>query len=80
MYGSPRAATIRAKSDCVLWSIDRKAFKGITGSHKQKRDKKIGDNVLDDVLHSSDIDAMSLATETDSFSKGDVIIRHIFHH
>ena len=84
MYGSPRAATIRAKSDCVLWSLDRKAFKGITGSHKQKREEiildtirkvKIGDNVLGDVLHSSDIDAMALATETDSFSKGDVIIR-----
>ncbi|KAL7543970.1 hypothetical protein ACHAXR_013465 [Thalassiosira sp. AJA248-18] len=82
MYGSPRAATIRAKTDCVLWSLDRRAFKGITGSHKQKREEiiletirkvKIGDNVLGDVLRSSDIDAMALATQTDSFEKGDVI-------
>ncbi|KAL9188431.1 hypothetical protein ACHAXT_006809 [Thalassiosira profunda] len=84
MYGSPRAATIRAKTDVALWSLDRRAFKGITGSHKQKREEiiletirkvKIGDNVLGDVLRSSDIDAMALATQSDSFVKGDVIIR-----
>jgi len=84
MYGSPRAATIRAKSDCILWFIDRRDFKGITGSHKQRREEiildtlrkvKIGENVLGDVLRSSDIDAMALATQSDSFSKDDVIIR-----
>jgi len=37
MYGSPRAATIRAKQDCILWNIDRRAFRGITGQHKLKR-------------------------------------------
>lgn len=36
---------------------------------------KIGDNVLGDVLHSSDIDDMALAIQTDLFKKGDVIIR-----
>ncbi|KAL7544276.1 hypothetical protein ACHAWF_007660 [Thalassiosira exigua] len=84
MYGSPRAATIRAKADCILWSLDRTAFKGITASHKQKREEiiletirkvKIGDNVLGDVLRQSDIDAMALATQSDSFKKGHVIIR-----
>jgi cGMP-dependent protein kinase len=84
MYGSPRAATIRAKSDCVLWSLDQRAFKGISTSHKQKRDEiildtlrkvKIGDSVLGDVLEPSELDAMALATQSDSFFKGDVIIR-----
>ncbi len=84
MYGSPRAATIRAKTDCVLWFLDRRDFKGITGSHKQRREEiildtlrkvKIGDNVLGDVLRSSDLDAMALATQSDSFAKDDVIIR-----
>ena len=37
MYGSPRAATIRAKNNCILWNIDRQAFRGITGQHKFKR-------------------------------------------
>ena len=45
MYGSPRTATIRANSDCVLWSLDRRAFKGITGSHKQKREEIILDTI-----------------------------------
>ncbi|KAL7486828.1 hypothetical protein ACHAW6_015511 [Cyclotella cf. meneghiniana] len=84
MYGSPRAATIRANTDCVLWCLHSKQFKGITRSHKQKREEiivetirkvKIGGNVLGDVLHPDDIDAMALATEMDFFEKGTVIIR-----
>ncbi len=84
MYGSPRAATIRAKEDCRLWCIERKAFRGITGQHKLKQSErnveflrrvKIGDNVLGDVLKTSEIDAMSLALQTDTFQKGDVIVR-----
>lgn len=84
MYGSPRAATIRAKEDCKLWSIDRRAFRGITGQHKLReterhlqflRKVKIGDKILGDVLHTSDIDAMALATQKDTFNKGDVIVR-----
>lgn len=84
MYGSPRAASIIAKTDCRLWFLDRTAFKGITGSYKQRRDEiildtirkvKIGDKVLGDVLRSSEIDAMALATQSDSFGKGDVICR-----
>jgi len=84
MYGSPRAATIRAKEDCKLWCIDRKAFRGIIGQHKLRqaerhleflRKVKIGDKVLGDVLRTSHIDAMSLALQKDIFRKGDVIVR-----
>ena len=84
MYGSPRAATIRANSDCVLWCLHSQQFKGIIRSHKQKREEiivetirkvKVGGSVLGDVLHPDDIDAMALATESDSFEKGTVIIR-----
>lgn len=84
MYGSPRAATIRAKESCKLWCIDRRAFRGITGQHKKRqaerqfdflRNVKIGDKILGDVLKVSDLDAMSLATQKDTFRKGDVIVR-----
>ncbi len=84
MYGSARAATIRAKEDCKLWCIDRQAFRGITGQHKQRqterhleflRKVKIGDKVLGDVLEASDIDAMALAIQKDKFKKGHVIVR-----
>ena len=84
MYGSARAATIRAKEDCKLWSIDRRAFRGITGQHKLRqteryleflRKVKIGEKILGDVLKASDIDAMALALQKDSFRAGDVIVR-----
>ena len=84
MYGSPRAATITAKEDCKLWCIDRRAFRGITGQHKIRQSErhleflrkvKIGEMILGDVLKPSDIDAMALATQRDSFQKGDVIVR-----
>ena len=39
MYGSKRAATIRAKEQCKLWSINRRTFRGITGQYKVKRAK-----------------------------------------
>lgn len=84
MYGSPRAATIRAKEQCKLWCIDRKAFRGITAQHKLKQAQryveflsnvKIGDAVLGDVLKVSDIDAMSMALQKETFKKGEVIVR-----
>jgi cGMP-dependent protein kinase len=84
MYGSPRAATIRTKEDCRLWCIDRNTFRSITGQHKIRRaekqieflrDVQIGGKVLRDVLDASQIDAMALALQKDSFSKGDVIVR-----
>ena len=84
MYGSPRAATIRAKDDCKLWSIDRRAFRGITGQYKLRqtemqlqflRKVQIGDKILGDVLKPSEMDAMALATQIDTFRKGDVIVR-----
>lgn len=84
MYGSPRAATIRVKEDCLLWSIDRQTFRGITGQHKLKRAEadlnflrkvKIGDKVIENILNESDIYNMALACQHDSFQKGDVIVR-----
>lgn len=36
MYGSPRAATIRARTSCKLWFLDRIDYRGITGQHKLK--------------------------------------------
>jgi len=84
MYGSPRAATIYAKDECKLWKIDRRAFRGITGQHKLKQSEKhleflrkvkIGDKILGEVLEASDIHAMALAIQKDTFHNGDVIVR-----
>jgi CRP-like cAMP-binding protein len=40
MYGTPRAASIKAKSPCVLWEIDRTAYRGILVYYKFLRNKE----------------------------------------
>lgn len=84
IYNSPRAATIRTSDDCVLWEITRTAFKGLQLQQEQKthevklsslRAVKLGEKVMGDVLSKGDLESMALAVKTQSFAKGDVIIR-----
>lgn len=83
LYGCPRSATLRARCDCKLWSIDRRAYRGITGQYKRKRMEvkmaflrkvAINDKKLGDVLSSSEITAMASATRGNVFKEGEVII------
>lgn len=83
LYGCPRSATLRARCDCKLWSIDRRAYRGITGQYKRKRMEvkiaflrkvAINDKKLGDVLSSSEITAMASATRGNVFKEGKVII------
>jgi cAMP-dependent protein kinase regulator len=40
LYNAPRAATITAKTDCILWSLDRDTFNHIVrNSAAHKREK-----------------------------------------
>ncbi|KAL7462803.1 hypothetical protein ACHAXS_003178 [Conticribra weissflogii] len=84
IYGSPRAATIRASEDCVLWEITRTAFKGIQLQNEKKahnlklselRKVQIGDKLLGDVMSSSQLESMALATQFQYFERGHVIVR-----
>jgi len=84
MYNTPRAATIKAASNCKLWAIDRNVFRGIVTHFKFARMKmyidfikqvKIGGKTLGEALNATDLEHMALALETDTFSAGDVIIR-----
>jgi len=84
LYGCPRSATLRARHDCKLWKIDRRAFRGITGKFKQGRmvtkaeflkKVKIGNKVFGVVLTNSEINAMASATQTQTYQKGDVIVK-----
>ena len=83
LYGCPRSATLRARCDCKLWSIDRRAYRGITGQYKRKRMEikiaflrkvAINDKKLGDVLSSSELTTMASATRGNVFRKGEVII------
>ena len=37
LYSCPRTATVRAREECDLWFIDRRAFRAIMARHKRKR-------------------------------------------
>lgn len=39
MYNTPRAASIKASTDCILWTIHRKAYKEILVYYKYLRNK-----------------------------------------
>eukprot|EP00804_Cyclotella_cryptica_P025507 CCRYP_012002-RA/>CCRYP_012002-RA protein AED:0.06 eAED:0.06 QI:1626/0.88/0.9/1/1/0.9/10/1012/1142 len=84
LYGCPRSATLRARQFCKLWYISRTAFRAITSRFKRLRLetkieslKKVNINgkSLNEVLSESEIDTLALATITESYKAGHVIIR-----
>ncbi len=40
MYNTPRAASIKATANCVIWAIDRASYRGIVVYHKFLRNKQ----------------------------------------
>jgi cAMP-dependent protein kinase regulator len=79
IYGTPRAATIKAKTDCVLWAIDRDSYRRILmGSTIRKR--KTYEAFLEKVKIMETLDkwerlSVADALESANFKKGDVIIK-----
>lgn len=79
LYNAPRAATIKAKSDCELWSLDRNTF-----NHIIKRAVQIKREKYDDFLEKVEIlkcmekferSKIADAFKEEWFEKGDYIIR-----
>ena len=84
IYNCPRAATIRTSEDCVLWEISKVAYKGLRyQSEKRAHENKLaalklvkfGEKKLGDILSVSQLESMALATQYQSFEKGDAIVR-----
>jgi cAMP-dependent protein kinase regulator len=79
IYGTPRAATIRAKTDCHLWAIDRDTYRRILmGATIRKR--KVYEEFLEKVTLLSSLDkwerlSVADALETCTFKAGDVIMK-----
>jgi cAMP-dependent protein kinase regulator len=79
IYGTPRAATIKAKTDCVLWAIDRDSYRRILmGSVMRKR--KMYEEFLEKVQLLQGLDkwerlSVADALEPASFKDGEVIMR-----
>ena len=79
LYNSPRAATIKAKTNCILWVLDRETFNNIVKDSAQKKREKY-ENFLKNVDILSTIDSYELtqicdALKSEVYNKGDLIIR-----
>ena len=79
LYNAPRAATIKAKTDCVLWALDRATFNNIVKDAAQKKREKF-ENFLKKVDILSTIDSYELtqicdAIKETTYLKGDFIIK-----
>ena len=79
IYGTPRAATIKSKTDVVLWAIDRDSYRRILmGSVIRKR--KMYEEFLEKVPLLSSLDkwerlAVADALEPATYKSGDVVMR-----
>ena len=79
LYNAPRAATIKAKTDCILWALDRGTFNNIVKEAAVKKREKY-ENSLKNVPILSTIDAYELgqicdAVHSQKANKGDYIIK-----
>jgi len=84
MYNTPRAATIKSISDCVLWTIDRSTYRGIVVHHKFLRNKQyqeflrnveISGKTLSSIMSEAQIEKMTVSLEREVYNKGEAIIR-----
>merc|ERR1719345_15653 len=79
IYGTPRAATIRAKTDCHLWAINRNTYRRILMGSTMKKRKTYEDFLGKvDLLNSLDKwEKLSVADalETKAFSASAVIMK-----
>lgn len=79
MYGCPRTATVRTKTPCRLWSLDRNTFRKVLMDESIQR-KKLYESVLLKVplfstLYPYERSKIADALETCYFRDGDVIIK-----
>ena len=81
LYNAPRAATVRAKSDCILWSLDRETFNHIVKDAAMKKREKY-EEVLKGVeilatVDNYEISQISDAVRIEKFSKDSTIIKEV---
>ena len=79
LYNAPRAATIKAKTDCILWVLDRETFNNIVKDAAQKKREKY-ESFLKKVDILSTIDSYELGQISDAlkgnvYKKGEYIIK-----
>lgn len=84
MYNTPRAASIQANTDCVVWCISRSIYRGIIQHHKFLRNKQymeflrnvvIMDKKLGALLSETELEKVTVSLERETYEPGDAIIR-----
>jgi len=84
MYNTPRAASIKASSNCKLWAIDRDTYRNVVLYHKTIRNKQymeflrkveIKGKQLGAIMSESDLEKMTASLEKETFESGESIIR-----
>ncbi|KAJ1541720.1 hypothetical protein HK405_010479 [Cladochytrium tenue] len=79
MYNAPRAATVTATSDCVLWALDRMTFRRILMENTSRK-RRMYEAFLEEVpllasLEPYERHKIADALESVVFNDGDVVIR-----
>ncbi|MCQ2819885.1 MAG: cyclic nucleotide-binding domain-containing protein [archaeon] len=79
LYNAPRAANIKANTQCLLWSLDRSTFNNIVKDAAQKKREKYEEFFKSvEILSTVDpYERMQIcdAVKTSTFQKGDYIIK-----
>jgi cGMP-dependent protein kinase len=84
MYNTPRQASIKARTACTLWEIDRQVYRGIITHYKYIRNKQymefmrnvtINDQKLGSIMSEDQLEKMTVSLEREIFEAGETIVR-----
>ena len=80
LHGSPRAASVKATTACVLWALDRRAFRALVTSHNLSSKYGIAQvlsqipALRDPEVREEQIQALADAVTIEDYSDGEYII------
>ena len=84
IYQSPRAATIRAMTDCKLWKVERSWYRGLLGQirmrlHEEKieflMDVNVKSKKFKDYFQRDQLDMIAQLMKLENYHEGQVVIR-----